>query len=54
MTKEPFYMCEIDGTYYDTGSQFGYLKANIDFALQREDLKEQVLEHMKQIIEEEK
>ena len=54
MKKEPFYMCEIDGTYYDTGNQFGYLKANIDFALQREDLKEQVLEHMKQIIEEEK
>ena len=34
--------CKIDGTYYDTGSKEGYLKANIAYALKREDLKDKV------------
>ena len=39
MKKEKFYACNLDATYYDTGSKIGYLKANIDFALEREELK---------------
>ncbi len=35
----PVYACEIkDARYYDTGNKLEYLKANIDFALQRKDL----------------
>jgi len=42
MNDEDFYACMIDGTYYDVGSKIGYIKATIDFALKREDLKEEL------------
>ncbi|MDO3411679.1 UTP--glucose-1-phosphate uridylyltransferase GalU [Saccharibacillus sp. CPCC 101409] len=32
------YSFRYDGTLYDVGSKLGYLKANVDFALKREDL----------------
>jgi len=32
--------CAFEGTYYNIGSKLGYLKANVDYALKREDLKE--------------
>ena len=46
MTKEDFYACILDATYYDTGSKIGYLKANIDFALEREELKESLKDYL--------
>jgi UTP--glucose-1-phosphate uridylyltransferase len=49
MTKEPFYACRFDGEYYDVGSKIGYLKANIKYALDRDDLKDQLLEYIKKI-----
>lgn len=49
MTKEAFYACKFDGQYYDVGSKIGYLKANIAYALDREDLKEELFEYMKKI-----
>ena len=34
MKKRPVYTCEIkNGTYYDTGSKIGWLRANVDFGL---------------------
>lgn len=45
MDKEDFYACKLDATYYDTGSKIGYLKANIDYALDREELKEELKEY---------
>ena len=38
MQKQDFYACKFDGKYFDIGSQIGYLKANVEFALKREDL----------------
>lgn len=49
MGRQPFYACKFEGTYYDVGNQFGYLKANIAFALDREDLREDLLEYMKKV-----
>ncbi len=49
MKKQDFYACEFMGTYYDIGNQFGYLKANIDFALCREDLKKDMKDYLKKI-----
>lgn len=46
MTKEVFYACILDAKYYDTGSKLGYLKANIDFALEREELKESLKDYL--------
>lgn len=43
MMKDYKYLpCEFVGTYYDTGSKEGYLKANLEFALRREELKDSV------------
>ena len=40
MQEGNFHVCSIDATYYDTGNKVGYLRANIDYALDREELKE--------------
>jgi UTP--glucose-1-phosphate uridylyltransferase len=50
MAKEDFYACEFKGKYYDIGSKIGYMKANIDFALQRDDLKEELRDYLKKIV----
>ena len=34
----PIYGLEIEGTRYDTGSKLGFLKATVDYALEREDI----------------
>lgn len=53
MEEEHVYACEIEnGSYYDTGSKLEYLKANIDFALQRDDLSDDLLQYLKKIINE--
>lgn len=50
MKKEPVYACEIKNSkYYDTGNKLEYLKANIEFALQRDDLKDPLLDYLKTI-----
>lgn len=45
MEKEEFYACNLDATYYDTGSKIGYLKANIDYALEREELSQDLTKY---------
>lgn len=51
MKIKPVYACEIkNGKYYDTGNKLEYLKANIDFALQREDLKKSLKDYLKKLI----
>jgi len=47
--KRPIYACEIEGEYHDTGSKIGWLKANLAFALQREDLGKQVQDMIKSL-----
>ena len=42
MKKQDFYACNIDGKYFDIGNQLGYIKANVEFALVRDDLKDDV------------
>ena len=49
MNKQDFYACKFDGKYFDIGSQFGYLKANVEFALKREDLKEDTKNYIKEL-----
>jgi len=48
MKEDDVYAKEIqDGEYYDTGDKFDYLRANIEFALQREDLRDKLLAYLK-------
>ena len=45
--KRPIYAKKIKGKFYDTGSKLGWLKANIDFALERDDLKDELKKYLK-------
>ncbi len=49
MNKQDFYACKFVGQYFDIGNQFGYIKANIEFALDREDIKEQLKQYLNTI-----
>jgi UTP--glucose-1-phosphate uridylyltransferase len=40
------YGLEMEGDRYDTGDKFGFLKATIDYALDRDDLGEQMREFL--------
>lgn len=44
--------CKLEGSkYYDTGNQLEYLKTVIDFALMRQDIGQEVADHMKKRLE---
>lgn len=51
MKNSPFYACRFKGSYYDIGSQLGYVKANIMYALDREDIKNELIKFMQEIIQ---
>ncbi|MDD4371348.1 MAG: UTP--glucose-1-phosphate uridylyltransferase GalU [Anaerostipes sp.] len=44
------YAYDFEGVRYDVGDKFGFIKATIDFALDRPELKEQVEEYISSII----
>ena len=44
MSESKVYSLDIDGRRYDIGSKLGFIEATIDFALKRDDLKDQVKE----------
>lgn len=46
MRKQDFYACLLDAKYYDTGSKIGYLQATIDYSLEREELKDQLMKYL--------
>jgi UTP--glucose-1-phosphate uridylyltransferase len=49
MNSQKVYAYDFEGTRYDVGDKFGFVKATIDFALDREDLKQEVAEYIKNI-----
>lgn len=42
---------DVKGMLYDCGSKFGFIKATIDFALEREDLKEDIVTYLKEVVQ---
>lgn len=48
MQTQSFYACKFDGQYYDVGSKFGFIKANVEFALKDESLHGIVLDYLSQ------
>lgn len=40
---------DVQGTLYDCGSKVGFVQATIDFALQREDLRHEILTYIKKV-----
>jgi UTP--glucose-1-phosphate uridylyltransferase len=45
---------EFDGVRHDVGDKFGFIKATLEFALERSDLKPQMLEYLESVLEKEK
>jgi UTP--glucose-1-phosphate uridylyltransferase len=45
--QEPLVGLVLDGPRYDTGDRLGYLKANIELAVQRDDLRDELLTWMR-------
>ena len=50
LDTQKVYAYDFEGTRYDVGDKFGFVKATIDFSLDRDDLKEQVLDYIKTIV----
>lgn len=48
---EEVYAYDFIGERYDVGDKFGFIKATIDFALERDDLKEKVKNYLRNLIE---
>ncbi|WFA10473.1 UTP--glucose-1-phosphate uridylyltransferase GalU [Tissierella sp. Yu-01] len=47
--KEAMYAYSFEGQRYDVGEKIGFLKATVEFALRREDLKDGFMEYLKAI-----
>jgi UTP--glucose-1-phosphate uridylyltransferase len=55
LKKQPVYAVEIkSGKYYDCGNKLGYLEANVELGLEREDLGPELLEHLRRLVAEKK
>lgn len=50
LKKRPIYARQVEGEYYDTGSKFGYLKANVDFALRDAKLCKEFRKYLKSVV----
>lgn len=51
VSDRDIYGLELEGARYDTGDKFGFLRATIDYALDREDLGPKLREFMKTRVE---
>ena len=51
---QPIYAYDFIGTRYDVGNKMGFLKATVEYALRRGDLKDEFLGYLKQIVGENK
>lgn len=50
LAKQSMYAYKIKGKRYDIGNKLGFLKATIELALQREDLKDDIKNYLRQIL----
>lgn len=50
MDRQAVYAYDFEGVRYDVGDKFGFIKATIDFALDRDDLKNQVEEYITNLV----
>ncbi len=50
MERQAVYAYDFDGTRYDVGNKIGFIKATVDFALKRDDLKDDVMEYLKSLV----
>ncbi len=48
--SQMIYACRFKGKRFDTGDRLGYVKSIVDFALQNENLRDDVLEYLREIL----
>ena len=46
ISEEAIYAYEFEGTRYDVGDKLGFLKATVEYALRREDLRDRFIEYL--------
>ena len=46
ISEEAIYAYEFEGTRYDVGDKLGFLKATVEYALRREDLRDEFMEYL--------
>lgn len=46
INEEAIYAYEFEGTRYDVGDKLGFLKATVEYALRREDLRDEFIEYL--------
>lgn len=49
MDMQAVYAYDFEGVRYDVGDKFGFVKATIDFALDRDDLRDKVTDYLKEL-----
>ena len=52
-SQEAIYAYNFEGRRYDVGDKFGFLEATIDFALKRDELRDDLLNYLKDIVSKE-
>ena len=50
-SQEAIYAYNFEGRRYDVGDKFGFLEATIDFALKRDNLRDDLINYMKKVVE---
>ena len=50
MEEEAMYAYDFEGKRYDVGDKLGFLVANVEYALRKEELKEQFTEYLKTVV----
>ncbi len=50
LEKQPIYAYEFEGKRYDVGDKLGFLKATCEFALDRDDLKDEFQNYLKNLV----
>ncbi|MGL5677041.1 MAG: UTP--glucose-1-phosphate uridylyltransferase GalU [Cellulosilyticaceae bacterium] len=50
--EEKMYAYDFMGERYDVGSKIGFLQATVDFALRREDLRDEFMAYLQQVVKE--
>ena len=50
MEEEAMYAYDFEGIRYDVGDKLGFLKATVEYALRRDDLKEGFIDYLENIV----
>ena len=48
--KEAMYAYDFDGVRYDVGDKLGFLKATVEYALRKEELRDEFIEYLRTVI----